>query len=56
MDKYLVEGSVTNGFSYEVEAESFDDAVNKAYKLADKEFSCVDQFDVDEIEILEGGE
>ena len=56
MDKYLVEGSVTNGFSYEVVAKSSDDAMNEAYKLADKEFGCVDQFVVDIVEYVEEDE
>ena len=56
MDKYLVEGSVTNGFSYEVVAKSSDDAMNEAYKLADKEFGCVDSFEVDTVEYVEEDE
>ena len=56
MDKYLVEGSVTNGFSYEVVAKSSDDAMNEAYKLADKEFGCVALFEVDTVEYVEEDE
>ena len=56
MDKYLVEGSVTNGFSYEVVAKSSDDAMKEAYKLADKEFGCVDWFVVDAVEYIEEDE
>ena len=56
MDKYLVEGSVTTGFSYEVVAKSSDDAMNEAYKLADKEFGYVDLFEVDTVEYVEEDE
>ena len=53
MDKYLVKGSVTNGFSYEVVAKSSDDVMKEAYKLADKEFGCVALFEVDTVEYVE---
>lgn len=56
MDKYLVEGSVTNGFSYEAVAKSSDDAMNEAYKLVSAEFGCVDHFEVDSVEYVEEDE
>lgn len=53
MKLFEVVGSVTNGFSYEIEAETEDDAVLIAHDLAYAEFSTVDSFDVDEINLLE---
>lgn len=56
MKTFEVVGSVTNGFTYEIEAETEEDAQRIAYYLADAEFSTVDSFDVDEINLLEDGE
>lgn len=53
MKLFEVVGSVTNGFSYEIEAETEDDAQRIAYDLADAEFGCCNSFDVDEINLLE---
>lgn len=56
MKLFEVVGSVTNGFSYEIEAETEEDAQRIAYDLADAEFGCCDSFDVDEINLLDDGE
>jgi hypothetical protein len=50
---FEVSGSVTNGFTYEITAETEEDAQRIAYDLAHAEFSTVDSFDVDEINLLE---
>lgn len=56
MKVFEVSGSVTNGFTYEIEAETEEDAERIAYDLADAEFSTVDSFDIDEINLLEDDE
>ncbi|CAH1066788.1 Uncharacterised protein [Acinetobacter phage MD-2021a] len=56
MKIFEVVGSVTNGFNYEIEAETECDARCIAYDLADAEFGYCDSFDVDAIYLLEDGE
>lgn len=56
MKRFEVVGSVTNGFNYEIEAETECDARCIAYDLADAEFGYCDSFDVDAIYLLEDGE
>lgn len=56
MKTFEVSGSVTNGFTYEIEAETEEDAQRIAYDLADAEFGCCDSFDIDEINLLEDDE
>ena len=56
MPKYIVTGWVTTeeGISLEVEAENEDEAIEKAYDLAETQYLEAAGIDLDEIEEVEG--
>ena len=54
--EFVVYGSVTIGLSYNIEADSEEEAMDKFYDLADRDYPCSDDTNLDDVVLVEDDE